>query len=69
MAAHIGEAALRAHAVGVVWRRRSLTEPADAALAGHDPTNRMTGIADQRIESWFTPFGGTIATGCITGDG
>jgi len=28
----------------------------------------MTGIADQRIESWFQPFGGTIATGYITAD-
>jgi len=46
----------------------SMREPADAALAGHDPISRMTGIADQRIESWFKPFGGTIATGYITGD-
>lgn len=46
----------------------NMREPADAALAGHDPINRMTGIADQRIESWFKPFGETIATGYITGD-
>jgi len=45
-----------------------MSEPADAALAGHDPLNRMTGVADQRLESWFKPFGGTIATGYITGD-
>jgi len=46
----------------------NMREPADAALAGHDPISRMTGVADQRIESWFKAFGGTLATGYITGD-
>ena len=26
------------------------TEPADAALAGHDPINQQLGVADQRVE-------------------
>jgi hypothetical protein len=43
-------------------------EPADAALAGHEPISRVTGVADQRIETWFEAFGGTLTTGYITGD-
>lgn len=41
-------------------------EPADAAVAGRDPINVQMGVADQRVESWFTPFGGTIGTGYIS---
>jgi hypothetical protein len=40
-----------------------MEEPADAALAGHDPINRQLGVADQRVEAWFDPFGGTAPTG------
>jgi len=40
-----------------------MKEPADAALAGHDPINRQLGVADQRIQSWFDPFGWTAPTG------
>lgn len=43
-----------------------MQEPADAALAGHDPVNLQMGVADQRVESWFEPFAGTVATGYLT---
>jgi hypothetical protein len=43
-----------------------MTEPADAALAGNAAINQMMGIADQRIEAWFEPFGGVIRTGHIS---
>ena len=42
-----------------------MTEPADAALAGHDPINQQLGVADQRVESWFQAFGGTAPTGYL----
>jgi hypothetical protein len=42
-----------------------MAEPADAALAGHDPINQQAGVADQRVESWFQPFGGTSPTGYL----
>ncbi len=45
-----------------------MEEPADAALAGHNPINVRMGVADQRIENWFTPFGGTTATGYLSDD-
>lgn len=45
-----------------------MKEPADAALAGHDPINRQLGVADQRIESWFDPFGWTAPTGYLDDD-
>ena len=45
-----------------------MVEPADAALAGHDPLNQQLGVADQRVESWFDAFAwasprGTSETG------
>lgn len=40
-----------------------MEEPADAAVAGHSPVYRVAGVADQRIEAWFTPFGYSIPTG------
>lgn len=40
-----------------------MSEPGDAAVAGHDPINRQMGVADQRIEAWFKPFGGVAPTG------
>ena len=43
-----------------------MQEPADAAVAGHDPINQQMGVADQRSENWFTPFGGTSATGYLS---
>lgn len=43
-----------------------MQEPADAAVAGHDPINVQMGVADQRMQSWFAPFGGTIPTGYIS---
>jgi hypothetical protein len=42
-----------------------MVEPADAALAGHDPLNRQMGIADQRVESWFDAFSWTSSTGYL----
>ena len=42
-----------------------MVEPADAALAGHDPLNQQLGVADQRVESWFDPFGWTSPTGYL----
>jgi hypothetical protein len=42
-----------------------MVEPADAALARNDPVNQQMGVADQRVESWFNPFGGTSATGYL----
>ena len=40
-----------------------MTDPADAAMAGHDPINHQMGVADQRVEAWFQPFGGTVPAG------
>ncbi|WP_445151356.1 hypothetical protein [Baekduia sp. Peel2402] len=34
-----------------------MAEPADAALAGHSWTSQQMGKVDQRLESWFRPFG------------
>jgi hypothetical protein len=42
-----------------------MAEPADAALAGHDPINTQMGVVDQRIESWFVPFNWTAPTGYL----
>jgi hypothetical protein len=40
-----------------------MSEPADAAMAGHDPIKRHLGVVDQRIDAWFRPFGGVTLTG------
>lgn len=41
-----------------------MKEPADAALANHDPNLRQAGVVDQRLEAWFVPFtNGVISTG------
>ncbi len=40
-----------------------MSEPGDAAVAGHDPIKQQLGVVDQRIESWFVPFNWTIPTG------
>lgn len=44
-----------------------MVEPARAALAEHDSVQQL-GVADQRVENWFTPFGGTVPTGYISAD-
>ena len=42
-----------------------MEEPADAALARHNPLNQQLGVADQRIESWFEPFSWAAPTGYL----
>lgn len=42
-----------------------MEEPADAALARHDPVNHQLGVADQGIESWFDPFSWAAPTGYL----
>ena len=42
-----------------------MVEPADAALAGHDPLNQQLGVADQRVESWFDAFAWASPTGYL----
>ena len=42
-----------------------MAEPADAALAGHDPLNQQLGVADQRVESWFDAFSWASPTGYL----
>ena len=48
-----------------VLKMFDMVEPADAALAGHDPLNQQLGVADQRVESWFDPFSWTSPTGYL----
>jgi hypothetical protein len=43
-----------------------MAEPADAAVAGHAPINRQLGVADQRVEAWFQPFGWATETGHLS---
>lgn len=40
-----------------------MVEPADAAIAGHSRIHQEMGVVDQRLESWFRPFGGVVDTG------
>lgn len=42
-----------------------MAEPADAAMAGHDPINWQLGVVDQRLEAWFDPFGWAAPTGYL----
>lgn len=51
-----------------VLKMFDMVEPADAALAEYDPIHQQLGVADQRVEAWFKPFGGTIPTGYISSD-
>jgi hypothetical protein len=44
-----------------------MAEPADAALANHDPINEQMGVVDQRLEAWFEAFGWTAPTGYLHG--
>ena len=46
----------------------AMQEPADAAVAGHNRINLQLGIADQRPEAWFRPFGGVSPTGHLNSD-
>jgi hypothetical protein len=43
-----------------------MREPADAAVQGHSNVNRQLGVADQRVEAWFRPFGGIAPTGYLS---
>jgi hypothetical protein len=43
-----------------------MREPADAAVQGHSELNRQLGVADQRVEAWFRPFGGIPPTGYLS---
>ena len=43
----------------------AMAEPADAALALHDPVKQQLGFVDQRVQSWFEPFGWTAPTGYL----
>jgi hypothetical protein len=43
----------------------AMEEPSDAALAGHSFIHQQIGVADQRIEAWFVPFGGVAPTGYL----
>jgi hypothetical protein len=45
-----------------------MEEPSDAALAGHSWINRQAGVVDQRVESWFRPFGPVPETGYLQGE-
>jgi hypothetical protein len=45
-----------------------MSEPADAVLAEHSPLYAELGVADQRIEAWFTSFGWSITTGHLMGE-
>ncbi len=42
-----------------------MREPGDATLASQDRERSHLGIVDQRLQSWFMPFGATIPTGHI----
>lgn len=42
-----------------------MDEPADAAVARHDPVKRQAGVVDQRMEAWFKPFGWATSTGYL----
>lgn len=44
----------------------SMDEPADAAVAGHNDVNAQLGVADQRVEAWFRPFGYSVPTGHLS---
>ena len=48
-----------------VLRMFDMREPADAALDGVSDTALWLGVADQRLEAWFIPFGGVAPTGYL----
>ena len=49
-----------------VLRMFDMAEPGDAAVAEHDDLVEQMGVADQRLERWFEPFGGTTPTGYLS---
>lgn len=49
-----------------VLRMFEMREPSDAALAEHSPVNRILGTSDQRVETWFDPFGPVADTGHLS---
>ena len=51
-----------------VLKMFEMADPADAAIAGHLWINRQMGVADQRLDAWFRPFGGVTNTGHLFGD-
>ena len=42
-----------------------MREPSDAAVAGQSWRNQQMGVADQRVEAWFRPFGCAAPTGYL----
>jgi hypothetical protein len=42
-----------------------MREPSDASVALGSARNQQLGIADQRVEEWFKPFGGVAPTGYL----
>jgi hypothetical protein len=48
-----------------VLRMFDMREPADAVLDGVSDTALWLGVADQRLEAWFIPFGGVAPTGYL----
>jgi len=47
-------------------RMFEMEEPSDAAVARHSTIDQELGIADQRIEAWFSPFSWTAPTGYLS---
>lgn len=45
-----------------------MSEPADAAVSGQSEISYQMGVADQRVEAWFKPFGGVSPTGYLDTD-
>jgi hypothetical protein len=42
-----------------------MTDPGDAALAGHSAKDQVMSVVDQRLDAWFEPFGGVPPTGHV----
>jgi hypothetical protein len=48
-----------------VLRMFEMEEPSDAAVALHTEAGCQLGVADQRLEAWFRPFGWAAPTGFL----
>ena len=48
-----------------VLRMFDMREPADAVIDGVSDAALWLGVADQRLEAWFIPFGGVAPTGYV----
>jgi hypothetical protein len=46
-----------------VLRLFDMHEPSDAAVDRHAPITVQLGVADQRMDAWFAPFGWVAPTG------